>query len=75
MFTSLPDPTVADPGLAAARRGSLEALGREASRPQRQVAQAPDSGPAEGIIIHDVCPNEIRAYVDRGVEWAEYFEH
>eukprot|EP00974_Lingulodinium_polyedra_P131982 11219895-Lingulodinium_polyedra.AAC.1 len=75
MFASLPDPFVADPVLTAARRGSLGAFSREATRQQRQAAKAVDSGPSEGVLLHDSCPSEVRVYADRGVEWAEYLGH
>eukprot|EP00974_Lingulodinium_polyedra_P115798 11156757-Lingulodinium_polyedra.AAC.1 len=61
MFTYLSDPTAFDPDLTAARRGSFEALSREATKQQRQAAQAVDSVLAEGIPLHDFCFSVVRA--------------
>eukprot|EP00974_Lingulodinium_polyedra_P117564 11163713-Lingulodinium_polyedra.AAC.1 len=70
MFSSLPDPIVVDLYLTAARRGSLGALGREASRQQRRVAEAADC-----VLLHGACSDKVLSCVYQGVGWDDYLGH
>eukprot|EP00974_Lingulodinium_polyedra_P038354 3676007-Lingulodinium_polyedra.AAC.1 len=66
IYASLPEPLFADRELTVAREGSREAFLREATRRQQEVAKAADVGPAEGVLLHDVCSSGLRVYTDQG---------